>query len=113
MDNTMVINLTNITQHVGVVHADGTKDKVQIMPKRRAFLRVGMSVDKNWIGKNIGVVRVIEATPVETKIAQPVQVQSLQEAKAELANQGAKNNQSAQEAPLPTDADKSAPEQGA
>lgn len=63
MDKVLVINLTAITQHVGVVHADGTKDDVQIMPKRRVDLRVGMYVDPHWLGRNPGTLRVVNPQP--------------------------------------------------
>lgn len=59
MDKVTVINLTTITQHVGVVHEDGTKDEVQIMPRRRVELRVGMTVDPRWVGMNPNALRVI------------------------------------------------------
>jgi hypothetical protein len=60
MDKVTVINLTTITQHVGVIHADGiTKDAVQIMPRQRVELRVGMKVDPRWVGMNPGALRVI------------------------------------------------------
>lgn len=58
MDNVLVINLTNITQHVGVIHEDGRKDSVQIMPRRRVHLRTGMTVDPRWTGLNPGTIRI-------------------------------------------------------
>lgn len=63
MDNVLVINLTNITQHVGVIHADGRKDNVQIMPRRRVHLRTGMTVDPRWTGLYPGAVRIVNPTP--------------------------------------------------
>lgn len=59
MDKVMVINLTHLKQHVGVVHQSGQHDDVQIMPKRRVELREGMSVSPRWLGLNPGVVKVI------------------------------------------------------
>lgn len=71
MDKVKVINLTAVTQHVGVIHSDGTtKDSVQIMPKRRVELRVGMTVDPKWLGLNIGAVRIQH--PVAVKTLPPV-----------------------------------------
>lgn len=64
MDKVTVINLTYVTQHVGVVRADGAKDSVQIMPKRRVELRVGMTVDPAWLGTNIGTVKIMNPHPV-------------------------------------------------
>lgn len=72
MDKVLVINLTAVTQHVGVLHPDGkTQDAVQIMPKRRVHLRVGMTVDPAWIGRNIGVVRIQNPQP-DVKSVVPV-----------------------------------------
>ena len=59
MDKVLVINLTTITQHVGVIHEDGRKDDVQIVPRRRVELRPGMIVDPAWLGRNPGIVRVV------------------------------------------------------
>lgn len=59
MDKVLVINLTTITQHVGVIHEDGRKDDVQIVPRRRVELRSGMTVDPAWLGRNPGCVRVV------------------------------------------------------
>lgn len=59
MSNTLVINLTGITQHVGVVHEDGRGDHVQIMPRRRVELRKGMRVDPAWLGRNRDCVKVV------------------------------------------------------
>jgi len=58
MDNVLVINLTKVTQHVGVVHADGKQDHVQIMPRRRVHLRAGMTVDPSWVGRNPGAIQI-------------------------------------------------------
>lgn len=58
MDNVLVINLTNFTQHVGVIHEDGRNDSVQIMPRRRVELRTGMIVDPRWIGLNPTALRI-------------------------------------------------------
>lgn len=63
MDNVLVINLTNITQHVGVVHSDGRNDNVQIMPRRRVHLRTGMTVDPRWTGLNPGMVKIVNPSP--------------------------------------------------
>jgi hypothetical protein len=63
MDKVLVTNLTYLTQHVGVVHADGTQDSVQLMPKRRVPLREGMTVCKRWLGLNPGVVAVVNPQP--------------------------------------------------
>lgn len=68
MDNVLVINLTNLTQHVGVIHEDGRSDSVQIMPKRRVHLRTGMTVDPRWIGLNPGAVRVQNPLPNKAAI---------------------------------------------
>lgn len=59
MDNILVINLTKLTQHPTVIHADGKKDSVQIMPQKRVYLREGMTVDPNWIGLNPNTVKVV------------------------------------------------------
>lgn len=74
MKKVLVINLTAMTQHVGVVHADGTKDSVQIMPKRRVELREGLKVDPAWIGTNPGICRIIlpEIGERFVKAAEPV-----------------------------------------
>ena len=69
MEKVLVINLTSMTQHVGVVHSDGSKDSVQIMPKRRVELREGLSVDPAWLGMNPGVLRVILP---QVQVAKPV-----------------------------------------
>ena len=58
MDNVLVINLTTLTQHVGVIHADGRSDSVQVMPRRRVHLRTGMTVDPRWLGLNPTAIRV-------------------------------------------------------
>lgn len=63
MDKVLVINLTTFTQHVGVIHEDGHRDHVQIMPKRRVELRTGMTVDPRWLGINPGAVRVQNPQP--------------------------------------------------
>ncbi len=58
MNTVAVTNLTKLTQHVGVVHADGTPDYVQVVPRKRVNLRVGMIVDPNWLGLNTGVLKI-------------------------------------------------------
>lgn len=63
MDQTLVINLTAFTQHVGVVRDDGQADAVQIVPKGRAHLREGMTVDKRWLGLNPNAVRIVLPQP--------------------------------------------------
>lgn len=63
MDTVLVINLTALTQHVGVTHADGRADAVQIVPKKRVWLREGMTVSPRWLGLNPNVVRVINPQP--------------------------------------------------
>lgn len=65
MDKVLVTNLTYVTQHVGVVHADGTPDSVQIMPRKgRVPLRDGMTVCKRWLGLNPNVIAVVNPQPV-------------------------------------------------
>ena len=59
MDKVRVINLTAVTQHVGVLHADATLDHVQIMPRKRVELRIGMTVDPAWLGRNPKCVKVV------------------------------------------------------
>lgn len=68
MNKTLVINLTGITQHVGVVHAGGTKDDVQIMPRRRIELRTGMAVDPAWLGRNPNCVKVVNPIVVSPTV---------------------------------------------
>jgi hypothetical protein len=63
MDKVLVINLTKVTQHVGVVHANGDQDHVQIMAKKRVELRTGMSVCPRWLGLNPGAVQVMVPQP--------------------------------------------------
>ena len=72
MEKVLVINLTSMTQHVGVVHSGGSKDSVQIMPKRRVELREGLRVDPAWLGMNPGAVRVIPPQVHAAKPALPV-----------------------------------------
>jgi hypothetical protein len=60
MDKVLVINLTAVTQHVGVIHANGVKDDVQIVPRKRVELRTGMIVDPAWLGRNPDCVRVVK-----------------------------------------------------
>jgi hypothetical protein len=67
MDNVLVINLTTLTQHVGVIHADGRSDSVQIMPRRRVHLRTGMTVDPRWLGLNPTAVRVQKPEPQQVQ----------------------------------------------
>jgi hypothetical protein len=68
MNKVLVINLTTITQHVGVIHEDGRKDDVQIVPRRRVELRSGMVVDPAWLGRNPGVVRVVVPTVISPTV---------------------------------------------
>ena len=68
MSKTLVINLTGITQHVGVVHSGGTKDDVQIMPRKRVELRVGMTVDPAWLGRNPNCVKVVNPTVISPTV---------------------------------------------
>ena len=63
MDTVKVTNLTHFTQHVGVVHEDGTRDAVQIMAKRSVDLREGMVVCKRWLGLNSSMVKVTTPNP--------------------------------------------------
>jgi hypothetical protein len=69
MDNTLVINLTNVTQHPRVIHEDGTVDNVQILPKRRVELRAGMRICNNWVALNPQTVKVVvpQATTLPVK----------------------------------------------
>lgn len=67
MSTTLVINLTNLTQHPRVVHADGKVDHVQIMPKKRINLREGMQVCSNWVALNPNTVKVV--SPAEPLLA--------------------------------------------
>lgn len=69
MDKVQVINLTHLTQHVGVVHADGSEDSVQIVPKKRVYLREGMTVSPRWLGLNPNTVMVQNPQP---KLKAPV-----------------------------------------
>jgi hypothetical protein len=69
MDKVLVINLTTITQHVGVIHENGRNDYVQIVPRRRVELRPGMVVDPAWLGRNPGAVRVVAPTGVSPTVA--------------------------------------------
>lgn len=71
MNKTLVINLTSITQHVGVIHASGEKDDVQIMPRRRVELRVGMTVDPAWLGRNLNCVKVVKPQVISPTVVAP------------------------------------------
>lgn len=59
MSTTLVINLTNLTQHPRVIHEDGRVDNVQIMPKKRVNLREGMKVCSNWVALNPNTVKIV------------------------------------------------------
>lgn len=54
-----VINLTKLTQHVGVLHANGDPDAVQVVAKQKVFLRDGMIVNPRWLGLNPNVIQVV------------------------------------------------------
>lgn len=69
MDKVLVINLTSVTQHVGVIHEDGRKDDIQVVPRRRVELRHGMFVDPAWLGRNPKCVRVVAPQLVVPSVA--------------------------------------------
>lgn len=56
--NILAINLTRVTQHPQVRLADGRLDSIQIVPRGRATLREGMTIDPRWLSKNPQVLRV-------------------------------------------------------
>lgn len=69
MDKVLVINMTAVTQHVGVVHEDGRHDDIQIVPRRRVELRTGMVVDPAWLGRNPGCVKIVAPTAKTPSVA--------------------------------------------
>ncbi len=60
MQKVTVINLSRVTQQVGVRHEDGKKDMVQIMPRGRTELRDGMEIDARWLSMNPDVVKCVK-----------------------------------------------------
>ena len=70
--NTLVINLTRLTQHPQVRHAGSdTLDSVQIVPRGRTKLREGMRIDERWLAKNPTVLR-IEVIDSKNRVVTPV-----------------------------------------
>ena len=65
-NNTLVINLTRVTQQVDVRHADNKLDTVQIMAQGRIELRSGMTVDTRWEQSHPGIVKII---PSDVEVA--------------------------------------------
>jgi hypothetical protein len=63
----LIINLTRVTQQVGVRHADSNKlDSVQLMARGRLTLRTGMTVDPRWLQSHPGVLKIGPVTPITT-----------------------------------------------
>ena len=56
---TLVINVTRLTQHIEVRHADQKLDVVQLVPQGRTHMREGMTIDPRWLQKNPGVVKTV------------------------------------------------------
>lgn len=79
MDKVLVINLTTLTQHVGVLHASGAQDVVQILPRQRVELRTGMVVDPRWVGLNPKALKIKNPMPVSRPGVQTLPPEASQE----------------------------------
>lgn len=67
-----VINLTRLTQSVGVRHTDGRLDSVNVVPRGKINLREGMEVDIRWEQLNPGVIKIIaDQKPIQAMITIP------------------------------------------
>lgn len=56
-----IFNITRIPQHVGFINPDtGEKAKGRIMPRGRVNPPDGMTIDKDWVARNPGIVKIIE-----------------------------------------------------
>lgn len=60
----LVINLTDRTQHVGVVTKDNKHAFCRIMPRSRVHLPEGVKVDNNWNAFNGKNIKIIDETPI-------------------------------------------------
>lgn len=61
----LIINLSRITQQVGIIDSKGRKASFRLMARGR--VQTNYTVDPNWIARNPGKVKVVTvATPVET-----------------------------------------------
>jgi hypothetical protein len=70
----LVINLTDRTQHVGVITHDNKHAFCRIMPKSRVHLPEGAKVDNNWNAFNGKNIRIIDQTPVSQVINQSIEI---------------------------------------
>jgi hypothetical protein len=64
---TLVINISRVTQQVGVITAAGKKTSVRIMKKGRAELAAGTTIDPRWQALNPNAVRTVDTGTIPTK----------------------------------------------
>ena len=61
----LVINLSRVTQQVGIIDGQGRKTSFRLMARGR--VETSYEIDPNWLAHNPGVVKVAQiAAPVDT-----------------------------------------------
>jgi hypothetical protein len=66
---TLVINVSRVPQHVGLILANGKKAYSRIMQRSRATIATGAKIDPHWLAMNPGVIRIVEAQKPAVKQA--------------------------------------------
>jgi len=71
----LIINLSRITQQVGIVDSKGRKTSFRLMARGR--VQTSYTVDPTWVARNPGKVKVVTvAAPVETTATEPTSTAS-------------------------------------
>jgi hypothetical protein len=69
----LVINLSRITQQVGIIDDKGRKTSFRLMARGR--VETNYAIDPNWLARNQGAVKVVkidppvDTTPAETPVS--------------------------------------------
>jgi hypothetical protein len=64
----LIINLSRVTQHVGIIDSKGRKATFRLMARGR--VKTNYDVDPNWLARNRSKIKVVALkTPVETTTA--------------------------------------------
>jgi hypothetical protein len=58
----LVINLSRVTQQVGIIDGQGRKTSFRLMARGR--VETDYEIDPNWIAHNPGAIKVVTLTPV-------------------------------------------------
>jgi hypothetical protein len=66
----LIINLSRVTQQVGIIDSKGRKTSFRLMARGR--VQTNYEIDPNWLARNQGKIKVATLkTPVETASSQP------------------------------------------